>query len=91
MRHACALAVLASFLIGAGSCGSGGDAADGGCEGDPGVGVFGDDCTVDDDCASCVCFEFGTGTWCTIRCTSDDDCPEGSQGRKCNGYGYCRP
>jgi hypothetical protein len=57
-----------------------------------GPGQFGAACSDDCACASGVCFMFGDGTHaCTLKCTSNDTCPSGSQGKKCNGQGYCRP
>ena len=54
--------------------------------------AFGEPCGTAADCASSVCHEFGTGgSLCTIECTSPDDCPEGSEGKKCNGKGACKP
>lgn len=60
--------------------------------GECGTAEFGDTCTGDEDCGTCVCFTFGDdSSLCTYECTSDDECPEGSRGRRCNSYGYCRP
>ena len=53
--------------------------------------VFGEECVDGPDCASGVCHEFGQGTWCTLSCQNDDECPEGSEGKKCNKQGVCRP
>ena len=62
---------------------------DGGAEGDGG---FGDPCESDEDCAIDVCHEFGQLGWvCTYYCDEDADCPEGSEGQKCNQQGVCRP
>jgi len=53
---------------------------------------FASPCTADEDCESDLCFTYGTGAKaCTIPCDSAADCPEGSQGRKCNGKGVCAP
>jgi hypothetical protein len=33
---------------------------------------------------------FGDGSsHCSQACTADATCPEGTQGRKCNGKGFC--
>ena len=48
-------------------------------------------CTANSECTSGVCFKFGDGTQaCTEKCKTAADCPSGSQGKKCNGQGYCR-
>ena len=53
--------------------------------------VFGDCCTEGSQCASGVCHKYGDGTQaCTQKCSTAADCPEGSQGKKCNGQGVCR-
>jgi hypothetical protein len=58
----------------------------------PGSVVFGEACTTNEDCESGVCNEFGqTGPLCTIECTTADECPEGSEGKKCNQKGVCKP
>lgn len=52
---------------------------------------FAEPCRSDCECLSDLCFTYGDGTSaCTIECSADDDCPEGSQGNKCNGQGVCR-
>lgn len=52
---------------------------------------FGDCCTESSQCTSGVCHEFGDGTHeCTIACSTSSDCPEGSQGKKCNNQKVCR-
>jgi len=54
--------------------------------------AFGEKCTDDDSCASEVCVEFGKLSWvCTLDCVEDSQCPDGSEGQKCNKSGYCRP
>jgi len=56
------------------------------------LGGFGDPCEDDEDCATDVCHEFGQLGWtCTWYCDGDEDCPEGSEGQKCNNQGVCRP
>ena len=48
-------------------------------------------CQANDQCMSGLCFSFGDGTMaCTITCTTSDQCPAGSQGKKCNNKGVCR-
>lgn len=58
-----------------------------------GSGEFGDTCKVNGDCDSDVCEEFGQlGLVCTQKCNDDgESCPEGSEGKKCNKSGFCRP
>ena len=52
---------------------------------------FGECCTEDAQCSGGVCHEYGDGTVaCSVPCGSDADCPEGSQGKKCNNKGICR-
>ena len=71
------------------SDGDAGTAQDAGTEE---IGGFGDPCKDDDDCATDVCHEFGQLGWvCTYTCETSDTCPEGSQGKKCNNSGTCRP
>lgn len=54
--------------------------------------AFGAACATDADCASNVCRTFGQlGLVCTALCTTDNQCPVGSQGQKCNQQGLCRP
>lgn len=58
---------------------------------------FGEECTTPSEesteCEDGVCSDdFNQlGIVCTLKCTQDDDCPEGSQGKKCNMKGLCRP
>jgi len=54
---------------------------------------FGEACITADDCdPEGVCHEFGQiGLTCTIECDEDTDCPEGSEGAKCNKQNLCRP
>lgn len=53
---------------------------------------FGKTCAADAECGIGRCIAFGNGqVWCTLSCAGDQDCPAGSQGRKCNNKGYCRP
>lgn len=83
---------LALALFGCKDDDSGGntniDAA--GCAADGG-GAFGAACTDACECATGVCHQFGQGDQaCTQTCTADDQCPSGSQGKKCNNMGVCR-
>ena len=58
------------------------------------LGDFGDPCETVDDCEEewDVCHEFGEiGFACTMSCEEDADCPEGSEGQKCNQQNVCRP
>jgi hypothetical protein len=58
----------------------------------PALLAFGETCVEDTDCESSVCHDFGAlGPTCTIPCESPDDCPEGSEGQKCNNKGVCKP
>jgi hypothetical protein len=53
---------------------------------------FGESCAAPEECESGICHEFGQGdSLCTIECATADDCPEGSQGKKCNRKGVCKP
>jgi hypothetical protein len=71
--------------VDAADAGGGVDAGD-----DGGALAFGATCTLPEQCASGVCFTFGDGTQhCSQMCSADDACPEGTQGRKCNGFGHC--
>jgi hypothetical protein len=63
-------------------------------DGDPSdVPDLGDVCTgADDGICSGVCSEFGQLGWvCTVACEDEAECPEGSEGAKCNKQGFCRP
>lgn len=54
--------------------------------------AFGEACTVDGDCMSGVCRNFGMlGLVCTVLCDEASDCPSGSMGQRCNMNGFCRP
>ncbi len=84
-----------TFALGAG-CSSGadepGDASITGDASPLGDGQFGDPCVVAADCDSNVCHDFGQlGPTCTLACDGPQDCPEGSEGQKCNLQGVCRP
>jgi hypothetical protein len=54
---------------------------------------FGGPCAADEECAEgFICRRVGMGgDVCTQECEADETCPEGSQGRKCNNMGLCRP
>jgi hypothetical protein len=70
---------------------------DGGNE--PAPRTFGAECTtVTDtnaaDCDSGVCtdsFDQIGHPVCSQKCTDASTCPEGSEGKKCNMRGYCKP
>ncbi len=71
------------------SCGSSDD--DKKCELTGNGRTFGQCCTDNAQCGSNVCYTFGDGTQaCTLNCTTSDECPEGSQGKKCNQEKVCR-
>ena len=53
--------------------------------------AFGEACSEDLECQTGTCWEFGVGDMCTFACEEDSECPEGSEGQKCNKQGYCRP
>jgi hypothetical protein len=56
------------------------------------LGQFGDPCETSEDCEDGVCHEFGQiGLACTLECENDLECPDGSEGQKCNKQGVCRP
>ncbi len=59
---------------------------------DAGGKAFGQECSVDCECASGVCGRFGDGTRaCSQRCTDASQCPSGSRGKKCTKKeGVCR-
>ena len=49
-------------------------------------------CQNDDECADAKCHEFGqSGKVCTKACSKPEDCPTGSEGKKCNNQGVCKP
>jgi len=82
------------FCLGLASCGSSdnGSSTDGGnSDGSTGDKVFGAECSSDSECESGTCWEFGVGAMCTLSCQDASECPEGSEGQKCNNQGYCRP
>jgi hypothetical protein len=69
---------------------TGADAADP-CAADAGL-AFGAACTEGCTCVGGVCHMFGDGSrLCTQSCTADDQCPQGSQGARCNQQNVCRP
>ena len=86
------LALFASMLLVTAACSD-----DGGSE--PAARTFGAMCTtVADtgaaDCDSGVCtdaFDQIGHNVCSVKCTDASVCPEGSEGKKCNMKGYCKP
>jgi hypothetical protein len=85
------LALLICLILA--GCGNGDNSSDDGGSGDGSSGdkVFGAACSSDSECESGTCWEFGVGAMCTIACQEDGECPDGSEGQKCNNQGYCRP
>jgi hypothetical protein len=91
MKHLLWLSVVAALAAGCGG------------EDDPpaGDGTFGAACTMVSEpsateCDSGVCtdsFDQIGHPVCSVKCTQADPsvCPEGSEGKKCNGKGYCKP
>ena len=65
----------------------------------PDPGTFGASCTTVADtgsteCDSGVCtdaFDQLPTAVCSQKCTDASTCPEGSEGKKCNMRGYCKP
>lgn len=83
------LAVLFGTWLAVAACGQNDPAPV--CTDAGGTKEFGARCSAACECASNFCFTFGDGTsTCTIECSADEECPVGSQGRKCNGQGVCR-
>jgi hypothetical protein len=73
-------------------------AACGGDDPEPAPGTFGASCTTVSDtsteCDSMTCtdaFDMEPTNICSIHCTTSDMCPEGSDGKKCNMKGFCKP
>ena len=86
--RAAGLALLLALGASAACDGSGA----GSCVLDGGLHEFGECCLGEADCTSGVCHFFGDGSQlCTLHCVTNEDCPVGSQGRKCNRQGVCRP
>jgi hypothetical protein len=61
-------------------------------------GSFGSTCTTladtgSTECDSGVCTDAfdQLGMVCSQKCTDASTCPEGSEGKKCNMKGYCKP
>jgi hypothetical protein len=85
-----------SSPVAAGTPGDGGGAARcaaeckdaGPLDGTPGS--FGAPCAGDGDCHSAACFFGGQGAFCSLRCTSNDDCPTPPSAGVCNPRGYCK-
>lgn len=65
----------------------------------PEPGTFGASCTTVTDTASTECdsgvctdaFDQAATPLCSVKCTDSSMCPEGSDGKKCNMRGYCKP
>jgi hypothetical protein len=60
--------------------------------------TFGAACTTVSDtsteCDSMVCtdaFDQEETNICSVKCETSDMCPEGSEGKKCNMKGFCKP
>lgn len=97
---ACAFSVdEAGVTLGCGMGGMGpGDRDDGGDAGAPPPSdaspdardlPFGASCIDNANCASGLCFDYRVrGTFCTLMCKTNTDCPAPSPG--CNGMGVCR-
>jgi spore coat protein A len=85
-----ALALLVIVAVAACSSDTSRPARDAGRPDVPAGLPFGAACAADGACASGWCAAFGDGSQhCTVSCAQDQVCPEGSQGRKCNGKGFC--
>ncbi len=54
----------------------------------PGQTAFTKVCSVNEDCQSCLCADFGHAKACSKSCTGDADCPAPSGGCTQN---VCRP
>jgi hypothetical protein len=79
-----------SAEAGAGDAAADGAAKDGGAgEAGAGIGAFGAVCTKDADCKSNACFIGGQGSYCSILCQTDAQCPVPPTAGKCNMKGYC--
>jgi hypothetical protein len=85
MRIAVAATLLAMFA----ACGD---------DPEPAPRTFGAACGVVSDtatdCDSMVCtdaFDSEDTNICSLHCTTSDMCPEGSDGKKCNMKGFCKP
>jgi len=87
---ALALAASAGVACSGGATVLGTDASDASSSEATAGAPFGAACTTDDACESGVCATFGDGSQhCSVACMGDATCPDGTQGRKCNGHGVC--
>lgn len=64
------------------------DASEGGASSTPTDEPLGAPCSDNTQCDSGVCQVGGSQTWCTVKCTSNDDCPAGLA-HQCNPKGVC--
>ncbi|MEZ4297481.1 MAG: hypothetical protein R3B70_21145 [Polyangiaceae bacterium] len=68
---------------------SGSEGGAGGTATTTALAAFMEDCTVNEDCESSLCFSYtAKGQKCTLPCTTDSDCPPPSTG--CNNKGVCK-
>ncbi len=51
---------------------------------------FGVPCDSDGECASGACNKGKKRTFCSIRCSSDSQCPTPPTAGACNDRGYCK-
>ena len=52
--------------------------------------AFGVPCDSDAECASGACNKGKKRTFCSIRCTSDSQCPSPPTAGACNERGFCK-
>jgi hypothetical protein len=72
-----------------GGAGQGGAGGGGGAGGTPKKGFL-EDCALDEECESGLCYNFNAkGPKCSLPCTGPADCPPPSPG--CNMMGICKP
>jgi len=86
-RIAVLLAFFAAVLLACGNDPRPAPDANGTCTA-PGTTAYLQVCTMDSNCTSCLCKNFGHTTVCTKTCTGMSDCPAPSGG--CTD-GVCRP
>ena len=48
-------------------------------------------CDVNDDCGDAVCARAGDRAWCTVECTSADECPDGFNCAPAGAVSVCAP
>jgi hypothetical protein len=75
------------------AAGDGGEAMDMGPNPDA-LGQFGDNCSLDSDCATGHCFLGNARHFCTMPCTPATqmaDCPSPPTSGMCNMRGFCKP